>query len=193
MAVKAETILEAATKVFLRYGFKKTSMDDVAQAAGLSRQGLYLYFTTKEELFKEALQYRVTRTLREARAAVQRQELSLEDRLLGAFDALHGDKLDPASREHLNELIETARSLGASLVSDMEKAFVGLLEDALTEAGATAGWERLDITPKQLAEHLLATANGLKHSVPTPATYWSRMRTAVKIVTQGFRARAGRQ
>ena len=31
-----------------RYGFKKTSMDDVAQAAGVSRQGLYLYFDTKE-------------------------------------------------------------------------------------------------------------------------------------------------
>ena len=42
----------AATAIFLRYGFKKTSMDDVAQAAGVSRQGLYLYFDTKDFLFR---------------------------------------------------------------------------------------------------------------------------------------------
>ena len=43
-------ILETAMRVFLRYGFKKTSMDDLARAAGLSRQGLYLHYRTKEEL-----------------------------------------------------------------------------------------------------------------------------------------------
>ena len=42
----------AATATFLRYGFKKTSMDDVAQAAGVSRQGLYLYFETKDVLLE---------------------------------------------------------------------------------------------------------------------------------------------
>ena len=41
-------VLEAALGVFLRYGFRKTSMDEVARAADLSRQGLYLQFATKE-------------------------------------------------------------------------------------------------------------------------------------------------
>jgi len=39
LANKREAILVAATAIFLRYGFKKTSMDDVARAAGVSRQG----------------------------------------------------------------------------------------------------------------------------------------------------------
>jgi AcrR family transcriptional regulator len=52
-----EAILVAATAAFLRYGFKKTSMDDVARAAAVSRQGLYLYFETKDLLFRESLQY----------------------------------------------------------------------------------------------------------------------------------------
>ncbi len=34
-------ILQTAAKVFLRYGFKKTSMDDLARSVGLSRQALY--------------------------------------------------------------------------------------------------------------------------------------------------------
>src|SRR5258708_36742368 len=51
-AARRLAILEAATPVFLRYGYKKTSMDDLARAAGLSRQGLYLHFENKEALFK---------------------------------------------------------------------------------------------------------------------------------------------
>jgi AcrR family transcriptional regulator len=43
-AARPAAIIEAATGIFLRYGFKKTSMADLASAAGLSRQALYLYF-----------------------------------------------------------------------------------------------------------------------------------------------------
>ena len=41
---RQEAVLEAAVGVFARYGFRKTSMDEVARAAGVSRQGLYLQF-----------------------------------------------------------------------------------------------------------------------------------------------------
>jgi len=61
----------AATATFLRYGFKKTSMDDVAQAAGVSRQGLYLYFDTKDFLFREALQYLVSHMISTAHSVAE--------------------------------------------------------------------------------------------------------------------------
>ena len=79
----------AATAIFLRYGFKKTSMDDVAQAAGVSRQGLYLYFDTKDFLFKEALQYLVSHMISTARSVAADGNLSLRDRLLGVFEAVN--------------------------------------------------------------------------------------------------------
>ena len=44
-------ILDAAGGVLLRYGFRKASVDDVARAAGISRQGLYLHFATRGQLF----------------------------------------------------------------------------------------------------------------------------------------------
>src|SRR3979490_2294968 len=84
-----EAILEAATAIFLRYGFKKTSMDDVARAAGVSRQGLYLYFDTKDLLFRESLQHLMSRLISNARAAAEDGNLSFRDRLLGAFEAAH--------------------------------------------------------------------------------------------------------
>src|ERR1700757_2620408 len=93
-----EAILEAATAIFLRYGFKKTSMDDVARAAGVSRQGLYLYFDTKDLLFRESLQHLMSRLISNARAAAEDGNLSLRDRLLGAFEAVHCSAFHDASR-----------------------------------------------------------------------------------------------
>ena len=52
---RQERVLAAALGVFGRYGFRKTSMDEVARAAGISRQGLYLYFASKEALFRAAV------------------------------------------------------------------------------------------------------------------------------------------
>ncbi len=50
-------ILDAAAAVIIRLGYDKTTMNDIADEAGVSRGTVYLYFKGKEELF-EALLYR---------------------------------------------------------------------------------------------------------------------------------------
>lgn len=45
-------IVEAAGVTFNRYGFKKTTMDDIAYAAGKGKSSLYYYFKNKEEVFE---------------------------------------------------------------------------------------------------------------------------------------------
>ena len=50
-------ILTAAIKVFLQFGYPQTSMEDVAAAAQVYRQTLYLQFRSKERLFRAALDY----------------------------------------------------------------------------------------------------------------------------------------
>src|ERR1700720_693306 len=97
-SAQREAILVAATAAFLRYGFKKTSMDDVARAAGVSRQGLYLYFDTKDLLFRESLQHLVSHLISTARAVAEDGNLSLRDRLVGAFEAVHCSAFHNASR-----------------------------------------------------------------------------------------------
>lgn len=46
-----ERILQSAIDTFSRYGFDKTRMEDVAEAAKLAKGTLYLYFKSKEDLF----------------------------------------------------------------------------------------------------------------------------------------------
>ncbi len=52
---KAEAILGAAAELFLANGFQGTSMDAVAQGAGVSKQTVYSHFANKEELFKACI------------------------------------------------------------------------------------------------------------------------------------------
>lgn len=48
-----EMIVRAAAELFLRHGFPGTNMDEVAAAAGVSKQTVYAHFQSKETLFLE--------------------------------------------------------------------------------------------------------------------------------------------
>ncbi len=52
---KRKLILETARQIFREKGFKDVTMKDIAERAGISRGGLYLYFPSTEEIFLEVL------------------------------------------------------------------------------------------------------------------------------------------
>src|ERR1700732_748754 len=141
-----EAILKAATAIFLRYGFKKTSMDDVTQAAGVSRQGWYIYFDTKDVLFREALQYLVSHYISTARSVAEDGNLNLRDRLLGVFEAVHGTAFQSASPEHAFELLQSAQSADGALLVQLDRALVGIVGALLAEAGVANRWEKAGVT-----------------------------------------------
>jgi AcrR family transcriptional regulator len=54
-ATKKECILVEAAKAFTRWGFKKTSVDDIAKRAGVAKGTVYLAAESKEDLFYQVL------------------------------------------------------------------------------------------------------------------------------------------
>ena len=52
---KREYILKKAREVFAKKGFRDVTMKDIVEACEISRGGLYLYFGSTEEIFKEIL------------------------------------------------------------------------------------------------------------------------------------------
>ncbi|MFZ4875529.1 TetR/AcrR family transcriptional regulator [Janthinobacterium sp. Mn2066] len=68
---RRQQIVAAATATFLRYGYARTTMGDVARAAGISRPTLYAAFPDKEQVFDA-----VIRGLVEAKIAQIRQQLA---------------------------------------------------------------------------------------------------------------------
>jgi AcrR family transcriptional regulator len=49
---RAQRILDAAAALILRWGFQKTTLDDVSRQAGVAKGTMYLHWKTREELFR---------------------------------------------------------------------------------------------------------------------------------------------
>ena len=56
---KTENILKAASKLFLRAGLQRTSMDKLAAEAGVSKQTLYTHFKNKDDIFRAVIKAKV--------------------------------------------------------------------------------------------------------------------------------------
>lgn len=59
---KKQYILETARKVFVEKGYKNVTMKDIVEACEISRGGLYLYFSSTEELLLEVLKQEADET-----------------------------------------------------------------------------------------------------------------------------------
>lgn len=176
---RSEEIADAAIPVFLRFGLRKTSMDDLAEAAGLSRQGLYLHFKNKQQLFHASLQRVVARTQAAVALELARADLPAHERLMGAFDALHGPAATTAGEE-MNELLAAARTVGDSLLHDLERFVVEAVADVLRAEGAP---ERTPgVSAEDLAFQLLAVAAGVKQLTVPPGDRARHIHNAIALV-----------
>jgi len=69
-----DRILEAAMTVFRRHGFRRSSIEETAEAAGLTRQALYHHFKSKEALFRAVIERVHDGALADGAAATERVE-----------------------------------------------------------------------------------------------------------------------
>jgi len=64
-------ILDAAAKLIAHYGYDKTTVDDIARQAGISKGAVYLHWKSKEALFEALLAREMVRTLDDLTARVE--------------------------------------------------------------------------------------------------------------------------
>ncbi|MGI9434427.1 MAG: TetR/AcrR family transcriptional regulator, partial [Geminicoccaceae bacterium] len=84
MTETEEIIVEAAIGTFVRFGAKKTTMADIAEAAGVSRQTVYALFGDKDGVIVAAIRHVTDRSLAAARAKVE-EASSLSEKLDAYF------------------------------------------------------------------------------------------------------------
>ena len=82
---RPQEITEAALTAFAEKGYAATRVDEVAKRAGVSKGLLYLYFKTKEDLFKAVIRSFVVPRIDALTAIVDSSELSAEEFLRGPF------------------------------------------------------------------------------------------------------------
>ncbi|HEX5386877.1 MAG TPA: TetR/AcrR family transcriptional regulator [Gemmatimonadales bacterium] len=79
---RPEEILDAAQEIFGEYGFARAKLDDVAQRAGVSKGTVYLYFDSKEALFREMVRAKIVPMIEQGEALVEQHEGPYRDLLV---------------------------------------------------------------------------------------------------------------
>ncbi|PYB74086.1 hypothetical protein DMY87_10290 [Rhizobium wuzhouense] len=115
-------ILQAAYGTFVSYGFKRTTMDDIAQVVGLSRPALYIHFRNKPDIFRALMRSMMEEALLKVRSSLE-QDLPLEDRLfLALSEGIVAPQRQILATAHGAELFDTSHEFGADLFLDWMKA-----------------------------------------------------------------------
>ena len=95
---KKECILVEAARAFARWGFKKTSVDEIAKAAGVAKGTIYLAAESKEDLFYQALHREVRAWVGEVSQFLDPREPA--DQLLGKMALFGFQKLETSPLVH---------------------------------------------------------------------------------------------
>lgn len=78
---RPQELLDAALSLFVEKGFAATRSEEVAQRAGVSKGTLYLYYPSKEELFKAVVRGKLSNVIAEGQRAVERYQGSTAELL----------------------------------------------------------------------------------------------------------------
>lgn len=163
-----EALLDAAELLFVQRGVSRTSLQEIAKAAGVTRGAVYWHFKDKAELFNAMM----TRTTLPMEAALQ----SMDPAPQGALDALAKSALDALQRiahdprthrvfdiathkvEYVDELLGV-RQRHLQVHQDCQAHIRAAFERA-----QAAGLLRADADPRLMALSYHAMVDGLIHT-----------------------------
>jgi AcrR family transcriptional regulator len=187
---KRARILEAAMRLVLAYGFSRTTMDDIARAAEMSRPALYLLFRNKTEIYRALAGQHLDQSLSRAEA-ILRQDGAFSDRMMSMIEeCLIGMMRHIAESPHGAEILDMKSTLAGDIVSGWKQR-LGALIAAVVEAEATANG--VDLQARGLSARLLATLlldglEGMKSRIRNPDEQRAAARGLVKVVEIAIQA-----
>ena len=161
---KSATIVTAALGQFMAYGFSRVTMDDIAQAAGMSRPALYQFFRNKQDIYEAG-----ATAMREKSIALLGEVLarpgSPRDRIFagmgeGVLDLMAEMEATP----HGAELISMSAGMPPEWMADWRKRKQALLGPVYELAGA-----KEPFTGAVLAEQLSDFLEGMKTRIADPS------------------------
>ncbi|MCC5034942.1 TetR/AcrR family transcriptional regulator [Streptomyces sp. WAC 00631] len=180
---RLDQILDAAYACFTRHGVRRTTMDDIAREAGLSRPGVYQYVRNKQDAFRRLTTRLLDASLSDARSAATARG-DLAERLTGVLEVklrlIAGVWRD--SPAHAAELLGVDSRQSADLLEAYETAMCELLTSAITAARPDLPKAGAD----EVAQLLLAFARGLEADLTDPQAPVRRLRHGVALFVAGM-------
>lgn len=186
---KRELILEAALDLFRHYGYRRTSMEDIARAAAVAKGTLYLYFKSKDELF-EAICRSLADQISEGVTAAEALDLPLEPKLAALMEAKFGFAYRwVLSSPHAAELMESSSRLRADYFEPVTQQFRNAILKLVREGTAQGALnpKAVGLTQEAATDALIAAAYGAEKA-PDEATFKARLAAIVRMTLRGLRA-----
>jgi AcrR family transcriptional regulator len=141
-------VVEEATRLFSLYGFRRTSVDEIAAAAQLAKPTLYVYFPDKDAILAAVVEHVLGCILESARAAADAPG-PIEARLSAVLSAKFTYLFGLVDRSpHASELLGSGNRVGAASVEATDKEFATIR----TGHGAAYHSKTTDEHAKHLAE-----------------------------------------
>ena len=159
---RRDQIIDAATSVFLRYGYARTTMSDIAKAAGLTRPTLYLSFPDKERIFAAVVDKMIVDKLADIRARLPQYE-TFEEKLRFACEAwaAEGYELMQAHPDAADLFDQDFQSVCTGY-----GAFEALLAELIR---APLQSTMPDLPPEEAAHAIVAALDGFEESADSAA------------------------
>jgi AcrR family transcriptional regulator len=152
-------ILDGAMGCFLAYGYQRTTMDDIAKAAEISRPALYLQFRNKTDIYRALatafMQYAVSNA-----ETVFAGPGDLERKLTSALNCVMDLVGEVEASPHGAEILDMKTSLAAEIVATGRGRMIELVETAIAASGPTP------LPPRLYADMLLDALDGMKLRMP---------------------------
>jgi AcrR family transcriptional regulator len=181
-APRRKALLEASIGVFARFGYRKTSMSDVARAAGFSRQGVYFYYANKDDLFKATVHHSFASRLDCVSEILEDQSLPIETKLVRALDEWEGRYVETLGEEAI-DLIGASIELASSIMQQhntlLERKFARALS---AEPALVSAYRAGSVSPVQVARMLLAAAQVFKSKTSDRRAFRKEVEASVKLV-----------
>ena len=181
---KREAVYDAASVVFAQYGFRRTTMNDIAKSAGISRPALYLMFKNKEDLFQGLAAHRLDQAI-DGALSVLYGSGEVAARFLESLLVFEQIFYEPiADSPDGTELMDTSLSLASEIMTKNLARFHTALARSLSEAEASGQitFTRTPMKPKAFVELLFTALNGVKKR----AQNTSEFRKLVRQLTELF-------
>lgn len=193
---KREAILRAGLARFARYGFRRTSVEDIAGEADISRAAVYLHFKNKEEIFRALARALQEQALTAAQEAAKEGPIELrlrrilEAKMATLFDVVYGSS-------HAAELLDESNRICGDISAESMRQYLQLLTGviaAATRRGEIAP-QRTGLRPAAAAELIVQCAEGIKRTsgaALTPDVYRQRLDQFVRVIVAGLGAKGSR-
>jgi AcrR family transcriptional regulator len=179
-----ETIIAAATQVFLRYGYRRVTMGELAQAAQMSRPALYVVFPSKEGIFTAVMAQLLAALLDEIRQGLDRFSTPKE-KLKFAFDVwslrpFEAIRASPDAKDLLQSSYEFAAEVTTKAFADFEALLAEVLQPQVRKKA------QMEFSSTQIAHILAAAVLGFKESAKTSAQLRELIAGLIAIVLSGL-------